>query len=214
MEQDRQNDQLWEIAKRFGVPEPSGLLGRGRPPFDVTKPNLHNSKAEFLAEQKAVKEAREQAILLARFLSAPYREDAEEHDVAAPVCTAINESGRQSARTNELSHVTDLVLNNAAETDLSYTTSMLLVWVYEGLNERYERLREQEPEFWANQGRPPNHYARTIALRFAKLVAKHTGQKPTVGASRDGGHPSTEFGRAIEEIFSILGIKAEVPRVS
>jgi hypothetical protein len=129
MEQERQNDQLWEIAKRFGVPEPMTLLGRPLPPFDIKRPNLHESKTEFLAELKAVKAAREHAIGLARLLSAPYRENAEEQDVAVPLCDAIDESARHAARSLELSHVTDLVLNNAAETDLSFNTSMVLVWV-------------------------------------------------------------------------------------
>jgi hypothetical protein len=212
MEQERQNDQLWEIAKRFGVPEPMTLLGRSLPPFDIKRPNLHESKTEFLAELKAVKAAREHAIGLARLLSAPYRENAEEQDVAVPLCDAIDESARRAARSLELRHATDLVLKNAAETNLSFNASMVLLSVLNGLNERYERLKEQEPEFWKQNGRPPNHYARTIALRFAKLVARHTGQKPTVGVSRDGNHPSTEFGRAIEEIFSILEIDAAFRR--
>lgn len=56
--------------------------------------------------------------------------------------------------------------------------------------------------------RSPNYYARTIALRLARLYAKEMGHRPTLGISREGNFPSTDFGRALEEVFTILNITA------
>jgi hypothetical protein len=81
-------------------------------------------------------------------------------------------------------------------------------------SERSQELKRQEREFWTVKNRPPNYYARTIAFRFAKLYAKQRCVKPTFGRSRDGGHPSTDFGRALEEVFKILGIKANLKRAA
>jgi hypothetical protein len=51
-------------------------------------------------------------------------------------------------------------------------------------------------------------------LRFAKHFAKLRKQKPTFGTSSDGDHPSTDYGRALEEVFEILGIESNVRRAA
>ncbi len=76
--------------------------------------------------------------------------------------------------------------------------------------ERLNELKDQEIEFWSVSYRAPKSYARTIALRLARLYALHKRQKPPFGTARDGNHPSTDFGRALEEIFDILNIEATV----
>jgi hypothetical protein len=53
---------------------------------------------------------------------------------------------------------------------------------------------------------------RAIALRLARLYAREKGERPTFGTARDGGHPSTNYGRALERIFEPLGIKDGVRR--
>ena len=53
-----------------------------------------------------------------------------------------------------------------------------------------------------------------IALRFARLFANKTGKRPTFGISSEGAHPSTDFGRAIEQVFAILEIKADVRKAA
>lgn len=47
-------------------------------------------------------------------------------------------------------------------------------------------------------------------MRFARLYARETSKRPTFGISSQGNHPSTEFGRALEQVFEILNIKANV----
>ena len=71
-------------------------------------------------------------------------------------------------------------------------------------------MKDQEELFWSTNHRPPNYYARTIALRLARYYARETQERPTVGTSGDGGHPSTAYTKALEEVFEELGIKATV----
>ena len=48
------DDKLSAIPERFYTPKPVGILGRLGPPFDVSKPNFHDNKQDFLAEMGAV----------------------------------------------------------------------------------------------------------------------------------------------------------------
>lgn len=208
MEEHEVIQHIWEIARRFGVPEPTGIFGTSSPPFDISQPNFHLSKAEFSAELQAVEKALEDAESLVSFLAAPYREEDELKAVATPVCNAINDHAWKAARAVRPKSPGELIQKNAREMDLSLSTAVLLIDVHNGLISRLEQLRDQERTYWDVKGRAPNHYARAIALRFARLVAKHTGKRPTVGVSRDGNFPSTDFGRALEEIFELLNINA------
>ena len=198
--------------RRFGVPEPTGLMGMFSHPFDIKQPNIHNSKAEFKAELDAVVKARNQAAELAALFAAPYREPDGLKDLATNLCDALDENAKSAARKLEMTSPADVVRKIAAETDLSYNTAIILFDMHAALVSRHKELVEQEAAYWTSKGRAPNHYARTIALRFAKLVARHTGVRPTVGVSRDGNFPSTDFGRALEEIFHLLGIEAAFRR--
>jgi hypothetical protein len=104
----------------------------------------------------------------------------------------------------------DLVRKNAADAGFTFCLILLILDLVRDLKQRNQELENQEATFWNLSGRAPNHYARTIALRFARLIARKTGKMPTFGTSSDGGHPSTEFGRALEEVFEVLEIRASV----
>ena len=107
-------------------------------------------------------------------------------------------------------HASDLAKRNFTETGLYNNfieMTMFMQFVYK---RRLKELEEQEALFWNVKSRPPNYYARTIALRFAKFYARQKSEKPTFGISRDGPHPSTEYGRILEEVFRILGIEGAV----
>ena len=103
-----------------------------------------------------------------------------------------------------------MIRKNAADAGLTYCLIFLLMDLIKDLNQRRQELENQGAAFWNLSGRAPNYYARTIALRFARVIARETGMKPTFGTARDGGHPSTEFGRALEQVFETLEIKASV----
>lgn len=208
MEENDKIDRLWDIARRFEISRPTGILTSSSPPFDISQPNFHASKAEFSAELQAVEKALKDAESLVSFLAAPYREEDNLKAVATPVRNAINDHARDAARAVYPKSPGDLIQKNAREMDLSLSTAVLLIDVHNALISRLDQLKDQERTYWDVKGRAPNHYARAIALRFARLVAKHTGNRPTVGVSREGNFPSTDFGRALEEIFELLNINA------
>lgn len=69
-----------------------------------------------------------------------------------------------------------------------------------------DALSEQEDLYWSLSHRAPDYYARSIALRLAKLYARETETRPTVGTSGETGDPSTGYLRALKETFEVLGI--------
>jgi len=204
------NERLRQIASRFFVPRTTTLLGAMSPPFDTSKPNLHDSKAAFMEEKRAVETAFEQAKGLLDFLMARYRSEDTGHEIARRLFEFVDVSTRQRVQRERPESVAEMVRKNAADAGLSYCLIFLLIDLVRDLSQRTRELQNQEAAFWSLSGRAPNYYARTIALRFAQLIARETGKMPTFGTSSDGGHPSTEFGRALEEIFEVLGIKANV----
>ena len=188
-------------------------VDRRVPPFDVDAPNQHPSKKEFEAEKSAVVDAIKH---IAGFLEALAPTIAKENSVQRAVHIQlvgfINSAGRYYAsRTNvETGH--DLALKMILNEDLFGISLLAVMKLESALEERLQELHDQEKEFWSSRSRPPNYYARNIAVRLARLYAREKGGKPTVGASRDGGHPSTTYTRALEEVFKVLGIKAAVRR--
>ena len=210
MDEQERDDRLREIASRFGWFPPPALLTAGRPPFDITKPNLHDTKAEFLEETRAVDDALEHASALIQFIMTKYSDDDPGYDVAQRVCKFVDDEARRGLNRKPSETIIDMILRNAVDHGLTLVTIFLLLDVKRQLKKRKQELADQKAVYWSSAHRAPNHYARTIALRFAKLVASSSGKCPTFGTSRDGGHPSTEFGRALEEIFELLGIEANV----
>jgi hypothetical protein len=211
MEEASVNERLWTIADRFSVPKSAGLVGAGGPPFDISRPNSHDSKAEFLQEKRTVSSALESAKpLLALILNGVLTKGGPEHAAIRKVLKSVDANVRSNRRTGRLETVFDLTCSNASSIGVSTVLALLLFDLVDALESRDRELESQEAIFWSSAGRAPNHYARTIALRFAKLVARATGRKPTFGTARDGGHPSTDFGRALEEIFKVLGVGADV----
>jgi hypothetical protein len=211
MEEASVNERLWAIAERFSVPKPIGFIATARSPFDISRPNSHDSKAEFLLEKQAIGSALENARpLLDLVLNGVSDQNARQHGAIRKALKFVDESVRSKRRVGQLETVFDLMRSNALSIGLSPVLVFLLFDFVEALELREQELKGQEAVFWSGVGRAPNHYARTIALRFAKLVARAAGRKPTFGTARDGGHPSTEFGRALEEIFKILDVGADV----
>lgn len=81
----------------------------------------------------------------------------------------------------------DLVMQNLTQVGFFGGSIRVVSEMAEYFIERHQELRRQEAEFWTVKNRPPNYYARTIALRFAKFFARQKGAKPTFGTSKDGG---------------------------
>lgn len=177
-------------------------------PFDIDQPNEHNSKKEFLLEQKAVKKA----LKSSRVLIDLFHVRNAEEDVKTMVQRLRNNldvRARKSVRP-EIETPDHLVTRNMLDVGFSRMAHIANIYLWLGLSQRERELDDQEKEFWSVSHRPPNYYARTIALRMARLYAHEKGERPTYGTARDGGHPSTRFGRAVEQVFQILDIEADV----
>lgn len=214
MDEKELTDRLNEIVERFCERKPTTLLGSFSPPFDTSKPNQHDSKKEFLAEWQLVEKAILNAEELFETLTLRYKDEHRLSDVSKTLCALIDREAKSSLPRGEIETPIDLVIRNSTDVGITFILIFLLLDLKTELNKRKQELTDQEAEFWSGNSRPPNHYARTIALRFARYVAKGTGKRPTVGTSRDGGHPSTDFGRALEEIFQLLEIKSDFRRAA
>lgn len=210
MDESDVDERLRQITGRFFAPKPSILLGGTAPPFDTSKPNLHDSKAAFIEEKRAVEKTLELAGKLFEFMAARYDPEGGRQEVSERVLQYVDVSTRKGALRERPDTIWDMIRKNAADAGLTFCLTLLLADLIKELNQRKQELETQEATFWNLSGRPPNYYARTIALRFARLIARETGKMPTFGTARDGGHPSTEFGRALEEVFKTLGIKSDV----
>ena len=203
-------DRLLAIAGRFFELPNNTVLAAATPPFDTSQPNFHNTKAEFQSEMDFVLKALENVQGLFGMYIACHNEKAILYTESKNVSDYIDSRARRYANKRPIENPVELVNDNAIRMGLTLSTLYLLSENRASLLARKQELESQEAIFWSGKGRAPNHYARTIALRFAKLIAQKTGKKPTFGTSRDGAHPSTEFGRALEEIFEVLGIEATV----
>lgn len=203
-------EKLRSITERFsGVPT-MGILANLSPPFDVSKPNQHDNKQEFFAEMKAVQMGKSNVDGLIELLAAGFREGLVSVEVGKRIAKFVDADARLESRNYTVESGYDLVRRNSSELSLTHCLVYQLMDLRRGLRMRYVELMDQEKEFWSSGSRPPNHYARTISLRLARYIANHTQKKPTIGTSPDGGHPSTDFGRALEEVFELLEIKANV----
>ncbi len=196
--------------------EPFGKEGmRGRltllvsDPFDTTKPNQHDSKAEFQRELDAVSGALTHLDAALDVLGSN-DEEGEHFAMLRRLAPIIDHKLRKAAPRTGLADSTELTRKNVAEVG-GYTTSYFIMLEFSlALTERYQELKDQEDKFWKLNHRAPDYYARAIALRLAKLFAQEVGERPTYGTAALGGHPSTSYARALEDVFDILEIKQKV----
>lgn len=200
------------MEERFGW----NKLARGLltpPPIDISRPNIHETKEEFQKELKVVTEVVENinAVLLA-LIPKDIQADEMHKDLLVRLNDAISQSARTRASIVTPETLEGLAVDCAVSAGFFHTSISMLFELKSCYKSRLDDLKAQEEEFWSQSHRPPNHYARAIALRLARFVASQTKKKPTVGTSRDGPYPSTDFGRAVEEVFAILEIDANFKR--
>ena len=212
-ESDRAN-RLHDIVDTMLGRVGKNFLARYSDPFDVTPPNQHESKQEFLAEKSAVEASLRHIEGLLAALVASDSDDQEKRAALIRVRENIDEGARKRAPQRNIESANGLITRNAMEKSIYYHALVMCIEMDIQLKERLSTLVEQEREFWSIAHRAPNYRARFLALRLARIFAQHHGKKPTVGTSRDGGHPSTAYTRALEEVFLELEIKADVRRAA
>ncbi|MEM6624762.1 MAG: hypothetical protein AAF674_21295 [Pseudomonadota bacterium] len=183
------------------------LLTEVSPPFDVSKPNQHDSKRAFRREELAVRQAAEQAKALLD-LFAPPDTDAVPKALSGELLPRLDEKIRERVHRIGLDTPTALVRKNAAAVGPTHVAAFMCFDLWVALEGRLRELEEQEERFWNVSHRPPDHHAREIALRLARLFARETGQHPTLGTSPVDGSPSTSFSRALARVFEVLEITA------
>ena len=178
-------------------------------PIDLTRENEHESKREFLLERNTVKGCLAGLEKLFETL-VPTEPTPEFAAMRARLTTVTGDKIRAVAGGREVKDVKDLMIKNAAEGPAFINHFELLLQLQEALGARLQELEDQEKEFWSDRHRAPNHYARTIALRLARLHARELGKRPTYGTSSQGRHASTDYTRALETIYEVLGIKGKI----
>jgi len=217
MVEKEQSERLNEIVDRLlgRESQPHIIPDWPSPPFDISRPNIHDSKKEFLQELAVVESIVNNLVdVTSHFRESNSDDTADYDDMHRRLNIAIEVAAIQKNRKMTVSTPSDLAIKNIYDTgfflsSLRVVTEMTFVYGH-----RLNDLRDQERQFWTVKNRPPNYYARTIALRFARLYARETGKFPTFGTSREGNFPSTDSGRALEEIFKVLEIKASVPNAA
>jgi len=209
MDEQSPKDQIRELFReRFGWDThgfPEAM------PLDISRPNLHDSKREFLLERDTVQS-------ISHHLRETLRHSTFQNDVDDPdkleMLFRLREkvlhyagfaSGVFSGDTASALAKNNVIATGFYNNFVGLAQTMLLFY-----EERLKDLAEQEALFWKVKNRPPNYYARTIALRVAKFYAGQTQEKPTFGISRDGSHPSTDYGRLLEHVFQILDIDGTI----
>lgn len=213
MTQDSKIDRLHDIVDRMlGRTNPTLTVARLSEPFDTTPQNQHSSKQAFLEEKRRVVSSVGQARSVLEAVWMIDKEVEAQFEAVDLIEKSIDAYGRKAAHEEDVSSAQDLILQTALQNGFYDNAILSLIRLYAALMERSKDLDDQEKEFWSDSHRPPNHYARTIALRLARLYARETSEFPTVGVARDGGHPSTAFTKALEEVFDVLGIKTRPRR--
>lgn len=190
-------------------PRGVGLINQFAAPFDTNKPNQHDSKAEFQREMDAVEGSLNQVSSAVQLLTTRDTET-EQVTMLERLRPIIDQKLKSNAPRGRIADSVELVRRNIADVGGFTASIFVLLDLWTVLAERHQELRDQESKFWNLPHRAPDYYARAIALRLAKLYAKETGQRPTVGTSGVSGDPSTDFARALKEVFGILKIKSGV----
>ena len=197
------------FQKRF----PDNMLARPPALFDTSRPNIHDSKSEFLREQNTVKQVIEHLSGLIALLAVSADSTAhEEAQMTDRLREAIDANVTQVSFEKFNKSASGLAIKNVIDTGFYFNSLVTIFHMRDAYRQRLVDLKEQKKEFWSVSNRPPNYYARAIALRFAKFYVWVTGRKPTFGTSRDGPHPSTDYGRLLEKIFKILKIDGDYKR--
>lgn len=212
MDNKTQDEEVSEVVERLiGAQRVSAVDADSPLNIDTSKLNLHDNKKDFLKEQGTVfaviKNLEE---VLQRLV--PEDEDPGQAKIISRLEASVDVWTIRRQKRNITADIRELVMRNHVQSGFQTNAIAVIAKMIEGYRARLEDLKDQEAEFWAVKNRPPNYYARTIALRLARLYANEKGKIPTVGTSRDGGHPSTDYCRALEEIFAILDINAKVPQ--
>lgn len=201
-------DKLNELADSLSATGKGKFHGRETPPFDISQPNLHDTKAEYLAELATVSSALKHVEALIELFRARDAEiDTENAVHLAGVANALNLAVRNGTRKKKIreGRSRDLVVQNFRDTGFVENFTAVLIDMELGLRNRLADLKDQEALFWTSANRSKNPYPCTIALRFARFYMSQTGKLPKFGTTNHDGKASTIFANHLFDVFNILG---------
>jgi len=208
------NAQLHDIVDRMLEPHGktsdrvrAGFSPNARllPPFDIARPNQHETKAEFNAELDVVTKALQHVSGLIQVMLPKSKKDEEVAPEIRRLADILNRKLRENAAVSEVSSATGLVRKNVAEIGGYSTFLMVLLDMQLVFQDRARELEDQKSKFWHLSSRAPDYYARFLALSLARLYCRQVGAFPTYGTSGETGEPSTDYCRALKEVYSVLG---------
>ena len=150
------NEKLWEIAKRFYDPGPLNALAKYSAPFDVSKPNIHNSKREFRREKEAVENASENARGIVDFVEGVLaKDDPDLKAMTERVIKVVDQNAESDALKMNVENVSAFLAKSASQEGLSIILYFLCSNYAKHLNALLSDLEDQEREFWSGSHRPP-----------------------------------------------------------
>ncbi|MEP6319094.1 MAG: hypothetical protein ABJ074_01735, partial [Paracoccaceae bacterium] len=132
MTDDNLIEQINEIADRFYERPRSLILGTSQFPFDITKPNFHDTKKEFLEERDLVDESTKNAEELFKTLTYRYHDGHPLKERSEELCDYVDGIARNFASKNELKVPSDLVKRNAIDIGITYCMAYMVLDVAYG----------------------------------------------------------------------------------
>jgi len=165
-------DQILELIEaNFDWKAANALLGINRVPFDLSRENIHENKKEFILERDTVSAVLNHTNAILDTLLADKKDKAFE-DMASRLNEAIDRNAGQSFTGKMPKSALDIARRNILDTGFFNASLFVLIDLVSAYRQRKLELDEQEEMFWSVAHRPPNYYARSIALRFARFYAR------------------------------------------
>lgn len=137
-----------QMLEPFGrsIPAPTfGLFGTPGP-FDLSKPNEHNNKAEFIREKETVEASLEGLeVVIGSLIGA--KEDPHRDEIAARLKSVLNAKFRSGAPMTDLRDSYRLIKKNVADVGGYAASIFIMLDLQSALRLRLDELRDQEKKF-------------------------------------------------------------------
>jgi len=154
METESKAEQLNAIVDRLldrdSSQRPATILGMCSEPFDSSRPNIHDSKKEFIREMTTVETVTNHLRgLLDQLVGKSDKLDAQHKQMIDRLSLAIESGAKQKLRNHQVDTASDLALKNVVDTGFYYNSLLLLIDMLTVYQQRLTELMDQEKQFWS-----------------------------------------------------------------